>query len=205
MIAFLFLGASVIAGVLLIIGSWFHRMVGVEAVNALQVIYYLHYTIDPYNPSIKNIQYMSAVGWNNLFLKNTKQNFEISPFFMRVIFSMSQTETTLLIFAIVLTFIGFLALIFFLLSVFAEPTRKTSLLQKLKFIQTNLLFPLSLAMLIPSFLIISSFSSHSHPEPVLFNESIRCPLILITIGLVSFSFCQEICLWIGGKRSLEYQ
>lgn len=99
-------------------------MAGVEAINALQVIYYLHYTISSYTPTVKYFQYMSAVGWNNLFFKSAKQNFKINASFMRVNFSMSQTEATLMILAIVIAVASAIVLLFFVPSMFAELIRK---------------------------------------------------------------------------------
>ncbi len=75
------LSTAVVAVLLLLVGSWFQRMIGIEVVSALQVIYYLHFTIQPYSPTVKAFQSLSLVGLNNLSMKLFKQNFIINDQF----------------------------------------------------------------------------------------------------------------------------
>ena len=64
---YVFLTVSIVALVILLLGSYFHRMVGVELINTLQVIYYLHFTLEKYSEGMSSIQCLSLVGLNTLF------------------------------------------------------------------------------------------------------------------------------------------
>ena len=85
------LGVAALSLLLLIVGSSFHQMVGIELVNCLQVIYYIHYTVQKYTPAFSSLQELSLVGVNDLFLEKNKQNFISNDEFQKVSYSMVQT------------------------------------------------------------------------------------------------------------------
>lgn len=66
---YFFLAIAIVAVAILLVGSWFRQMVGVELINALQVVYYLHYTALSYTSASKIFQNLSIVGLNLLLVK----------------------------------------------------------------------------------------------------------------------------------------
>jgi len=56
-------------------GSLVREMAGVELIQVLQTIYYLHYSITQYTQTISSMQYLSLVALNNLFMQEESQNY----------------------------------------------------------------------------------------------------------------------------------
>lgn len=59
---------------LLLAGSWSQKMIGVELINALQLIYYLHFTSEGYSSAMRLLLEMSVVGVSDLFMLGETQN-----------------------------------------------------------------------------------------------------------------------------------
>ena len=63
----IFFGISCGALFLLFVGSWMHKMVGVELIHALQVVYYLHFTFKDYTLPLSSFQSLSLISLNDLY------------------------------------------------------------------------------------------------------------------------------------------
>lgn len=61
------LALSVGAYILLFLGSWFNKMIGVEFMQTLQIIYLSHFTIKQYYHGFHVFQYLAFVGMNDRF------------------------------------------------------------------------------------------------------------------------------------------
>jgi len=61
------LAISVGAYLLLFLGSWFNKMIGVEFLQTLQIIYLSHFTIKQYSQGFGVFQYLAFVGINDRF------------------------------------------------------------------------------------------------------------------------------------------
>lgn len=64
-ITFKVLGFSAL--LIFLLGSFFDRMVGVELLNSLQLIFLLHFTVDYYTSVIGSLQQLSEVCLSFLF------------------------------------------------------------------------------------------------------------------------------------------
>ena len=64
---YIILAASCLAVAVLVFGSWFHRMVGVEIVQTLQIVYYLHFTVNDYSEGERKYQRISVLTLSNGF------------------------------------------------------------------------------------------------------------------------------------------
>lgn len=60
-------GISCSSLALLLLGSIFHKMVGVEFLYTLQLIYYLHFILKDYNLTLSSIEALSLVSFNSLY------------------------------------------------------------------------------------------------------------------------------------------
>jgi cysteine-rich repeat protein len=129
LLTYLMLMTACLALLLLAVGSWFDRMVGVEAALSLQIIYYTHFSVTHYTPALGSLQELSLLGLNLLPMEGWRQNVVLSADFMRVSFSISQAEATLTLVALGL---GFLLLCWGILLALTHirPKSKGSLLAK---------------------------------------------------------------------------
>jgi hypothetical protein len=62
----------------LFVGSWLHKMAGVELVHSLQIIYYLHFAFKDYTMPISSLQSLSLVAFNDLHWQVDSQNLKIN-------------------------------------------------------------------------------------------------------------------------------
>jgi hypothetical protein len=62
-------------------------MAGVELIQVLQTIYYLHYSIEQYSQTISCMQYLSPIALNNLFMQYEHQNYMGFKLYQKVGFS----------------------------------------------------------------------------------------------------------------------
>lgn len=62
-----FLGISCAALLLLLVGSWVNKMVGVEVVQVLQLVYYLHFAMANYTIPLSSLQSLSLLALNDLY------------------------------------------------------------------------------------------------------------------------------------------
>lgn len=67
-IRYVLLSSACLSIFLLVVGSWFQKMVGAELINSLQLIYYLHFTSENYTRTMSYFCEMSLLGLSNLFL-----------------------------------------------------------------------------------------------------------------------------------------
>lgn len=111
LISYLLLGSTGLAVGLMVVGSWFHRMAGVELLVALQMIYYLHFTVREYNQAVASFQWLSLLGLSDLFLQTGRQNFRMSAEYELISFSVEQAELSLLALSVLLLLPASLAVV----------------------------------------------------------------------------------------------
>lgn len=104
------LGISCAGLLLLLVGSFLHKMVGVEFLHSLQLIYYLHFAFKDYSLTLSSFQSLSLVSFNNLYWQTDHQNMETTSSYQKIDFSVSYTEYTILLLAItpLVTLLGFI-------------------------------------------------------------------------------------------------
>lgn len=73
--------------ILAFVGSWVHKMVGVELIHTLQIIYYIHFVLKEYTLPLSSIQSLSLVGANDLYWQISSQNFKTKEEYQKVNFS----------------------------------------------------------------------------------------------------------------------
>lgn len=111
----IFLGISCGALFLLLVGTWIHKMVGVELIHALQIVYYLHFTFKDYSLPLSSLQSLSFISFNDLHWQTELQNFQSHSSYQKVQFSVDRTELTLF-FLVIPTLLSILGLIVYLLT-----------------------------------------------------------------------------------------
>lgn len=126
-------------------------------INVLQVIYYLHYTAQLYTPASKMFQDLSIFGLNLLFVKKNQVNFSFKETYQKIVFSLNDAETTLLILSSLLGFFITIEILSAILSTFAEDSTKTKIQMLRQKIYDSFTLPLTLVFFIPAFLVISDF------------------------------------------------
>lgn len=80
----IFVGISGACLVVLLVGSWAHKMVGVELIHTFQTIYYIHFALKDYTVSIRSLQMLSLAGINNLFWQQNNQNLAMFADYQRI-------------------------------------------------------------------------------------------------------------------------
>lgn len=89
------LGISCASLFLLLVGSFVHKMAGIEFIHCLQLIYYLHFTFKDYTITISSFHSLSFVGFNNLYWQAEHQNVEMMNEYQKIDFSVEYTELTI--------------------------------------------------------------------------------------------------------------
>lgn len=82
-----FLGLAGLVIILCLAGSLVREMAGVELIQVLQIIYYLHYSVGQYSQTLSSMQYLSPVSLNNLFMQYDFQNYAGFKQYQKVNFS----------------------------------------------------------------------------------------------------------------------
>ena len=72
---YIFLSATLLA--VLLIGSFWQKMVGVEIIHVLQLIYFWHFTDSLYTLQYSAYYYLSPLVINDIFFDETKQNIQM--------------------------------------------------------------------------------------------------------------------------------
>lgn len=93
----MYLGISVAALLILFLGSWVHKMVGVELMHTLQLIYYLHFAFKIYTPNVGSVQHLSLVSMDHLFYSSA-QSIRFYEEYQLVPFSLDYSERNLVIY-----------------------------------------------------------------------------------------------------------
>lgn len=71
------LGFACVSLLLLLVGSFLHKMIGIEFLHSLQLIYYLHFTFKNYSIAISALQSLSLTTFNNLYWQIENQNLQM--------------------------------------------------------------------------------------------------------------------------------
>lgn len=109
---------SVVAVVLLAAGSVSRKMVGVEIVTLLQVVYFLPFAARQLTPAMSALQNMSILSGSSLFLLNTGQNLQLHSMTQKVEFSTEEADLSLMIIALTLASLFLLFFLLFIISRF---------------------------------------------------------------------------------------
>ena len=81
---------------MVVLGSFVREMAGVELLQVLQTIYYLHYSVPQYTQTMSSMQYLSSIALNNLFMQYDYQNYAGFKDYQKVDFSILYAEITLI-------------------------------------------------------------------------------------------------------------
>lgn len=95
-----FVGISFCCLTLLFLGSCVNKMVGVELVHTVQIIYYLHFALPDYSLTLSPLQSLSLVALDNLYWQQDCQSAAMLADFQKVPYSAACSERALLLLAI---------------------------------------------------------------------------------------------------------
>jgi hypothetical protein len=85
-VRYVLLGIASAAVFLLLIGSCLQKMVGVEVIATLQIVYFSHFAFKDYSPTLTVFQELSIIGLSDLFLQNAWLNVRLADDYQRVPF-----------------------------------------------------------------------------------------------------------------------
>lgn len=74
LMTYVFLGVSFCSFFILFVGSCFHKMVGVELIQTLQMIFYMHLGLTDYSLVVSSMQSLSLVSLDTLFWQQECQS-----------------------------------------------------------------------------------------------------------------------------------
>jgi hypothetical protein len=86
-VKYILLGATGLSLLLLLVGSFFKEMVGVELVVTLQTVFFSQFALAKYTPAMASFQELSLVDLSGLFLEKTSLNVKLSPANQKLPFS----------------------------------------------------------------------------------------------------------------------
>jgi hypothetical protein len=101
---------------ILICGSWVRRMVGVELLNVLQLIFFLHFTEENYTSAFGSIQQMSLACLSPLFINKDREGFIFFGEYQIIEYSYGQARIIIIIISLVLVCLSLFLLISYLIS-----------------------------------------------------------------------------------------
>jgi hypothetical protein len=186
------LAVSCYALLLLVLGSWFIKMVGVEMVNTLQIIYYIQFTNNKYTDQFQRFLEMSMVGLSDVFLQKSEMGILLYWEYQKVPFSLRVAERSLLVIAIVLGVVGGVIAIGYARNQSGEEDRSNDMVCKiLRKVYGNMLVPLSVTLLFPYVFLIDAFAFKEDGLADLYSVRVRALLILIVMFLMALVFCEE--------------
>lgn len=82
---------SVAACVLLVVGSWLNKMIGVEYIQTIQLIYLSHFAIENYNKGLNVFQYLAFVGVNDRFFIGEQINMHLYQDYQMLTYKFTNT------------------------------------------------------------------------------------------------------------------
>jgi hypothetical protein len=100
------LASSGFALFLVFFGSWLQKMIGVEFINSLQIVYFLTFSIIKYTSTFNSLRKLSFIGLSLLSVQRQTQTFSLSPNFQREVFSMKTAEYMLAGCALCIVIVG---------------------------------------------------------------------------------------------------
>lgn len=171
---------------LLLIGSCLQKMVGVEVISTIQIVYFSHFALKDYSPTLTVFQELSILGFSDLFLQNAFLNVRLTDNYQRVPFSREKSEMGLIILSALLLS---LVCLFSLLKavVFFKKTNQN--LSRLFY--ESLMVPIVLSLEIPFFLIVFTLQSTTASLlPKELQAGILC-FSFATVAVVSFKYIQK--------------
>lgn len=177
---------------LLFVGPWVHKMVGVELIYALQMVYYIHFTAKPYTLPISSLRPLSLLGLNTLYWQQANQNFKVAPSFEKIPFSAEYLRFSLLLLGS-LPLLGLLGLCVYCLLLRLAPEAEETLKKVAERVYRCLLCPAALGSLLPLMLFSATLLSRSATPSGQPLSSMLCLLGLLFVNaVVFFEALQEI-------------
>lgn len=159
-----FLAIGLAALTLLFASPWVHKMVGVELVHALQVIYYIHFTAQPYTLPLSSLRSLSLLGLNTLYWQQSDQNFRMAASFEKIPFSAEYLRVALLLLGS-LSLLTVLCLCCYCFVVKFAPETEQCLKKVAERVYRCLLFPTAVGSLLPMLLFsVTLFSRTGTPS-----------------------------------------
>lgn len=185
-------GLSGGALLLLFLASWAHKMVGVEFVHSLQLIYYLHFSFKEYTLMLSSFQSLSLVAANDLYWQTLRQNFRMNQE-QGISYSKGQTELTVVILAIPAV-LSVLALIGYALVCHCSTEyTKESFLKIVRRVYNGFIFPVTIGSFSPYLLSKASLSTRNSSNSASpYPTELICVLSLLVGAVTSAVLAHEL-------------
>lgn len=155
------MGIGCAALFLLVVGSWTHKMVGVEIVHVLQLIFYLHYTLHNYSLPFSSLQSLSLLAVTDLHWQTQHQNVYLDPLYAKTPLSPESSSNTMLFLAIPALFSIIVFTIYLAAQHYGTPTAAELARKIAKKVYHCFTFPVAMAFVPPYLLAQATLNSRS--------------------------------------------